>query len=191
MWPLIYDRMRGQEDQKLVNPCFFTANIEQNTAFWCLCLNCTTLYLCTTHVHTNPQLPASPDWPGSGPVSLSWGWPLPPSVSSSPHPLVVVAPSSSPAAPAFSSPFHPSNTEGEKIYIKRNRKTKMLMVKPPIFIFTLICDPTLQNESHWYFSRNLDFYTLVKSSHFPFKWYQNYATRPTGSKVIEKSIWLP
>ena len=35
-----------------------------------------------------------------------------------------------------------------------------------------ICDTTLQNESHWYFSWNFDFYTLVKSIHFPFKWYK-------------------
>ena len=34
-------------------------------------------------------------------------------------------------------------------------------------------------------------YTLAKSIHFSFKWYQNYANLPTGSKVIDKSIWLP
>ena len=41
----------------------------------------------------------------------------------------------------------------------------------------------------WYFSWNFDVYTLVKSIHFPFKWYQTYANLPTGSKVIDKSIW--
>ena len=35
------------------------------------------------------------------------------------------------------------------------------------------------------------FHPLVKSTHFPSKWYQNYAHLPTGSKVIDKSIWLP
>ena len=53
-----------------------------------------------------------------------------------------------------------------------------------------ICDPTFENESHWHFSWNFDFYTLVKSIHFCFKWYQNYANLPTGSKVFDKSIWL-
>ena len=54
-----------------------------------------------------------------------------------------------------------------------------------------MCDPTLQNESHWYLLWNCDFCTLVKNIHFPSKWYQNYANLPTGSKVIDKSIWLP
>ena len=54
----------------------------------------------------------------------------------------------------------------------------------------IICAPTLQSESHWYFSWNFDFYTLVKSIHFPFKWYQKCANLPTGSKVIDKSMWL-
>ena len=44
-----------------------------------------------------------------------------------------------------------------------------------VFWELLKCDPTHQNESHWYFSWNFDFYTLVKNIHFPFKWYQNYA----------------
>ena len=35
------------------------------------------------------------------------------------------------------------------------------------------------------FSWSFDFYTLVKSIHFPFKWYQNCADLPTGSKVID------
>ena len=52
------------------------------------------------------------------------------------------------------------------------------------------CDPVLQNESHWDSSWNFDFYTLVKSIHFPFKWYQSYANLPIGSKIIDKSIWL-
>ena len=38
---------------------------------------------------------------------------------------------------------------------------------------------------------NSDFYTVIKSIHFPFKWYQNYASLPTGSQVIDRSIWLP
>ena len=54
-----------------------------------------------------------------------------------------------------------------------------------------ICDPTFQNKSQWYFSWNFDFYIYVKSIHFTFKWYQNYANLPTGSKVIDKLIWLP
>ena len=49
--------------------------------------------------------------------------------------------------------------------------------------------PYPPNKSHWYFSWNFDVYTLVKSIHFPFKWYQTYANLPTGSKVIDKSIW--
>ena len=61
----------------------------------------------------------------------------------------------------------------------------------PCIVLPYISDPTLRNESHWYFSWNFEFYTLVKSIHFPFKWYQNYANLPTGSKVIDKSIWLP
>ena len=58
-------------------------------------------------------------------------------------------------------------------------------------ILTLCIVTKHQCDSHWYFSWNFDFYTLVKSIHFPFKWYQNYANLPTGSKVIDKSIWLP
>ena len=52
-------------------------------------------------------------------------------------------------------------------------------------VFECICDLTLQNESHWYSSWNFDFYTLVKSIQFPFKWYQNCVDLPTGSKVID------
>ena len=60
----------------------------------------------------------------------------------------------------------------------------------PHLSHSCICDPALQNESHWYFSWHFYFYTVVKSIHFPFKWYLNFANLPTGSKVIDISIWL-
>ena len=64
--------------------------------------------------------------------------------------------------------------------------------KSPMHHFTKSkCDPNLKNESYWYFLWNLDFYTLVRSIHFSFKWYQNYANLPTGSNFFDKSIWLP